>query len=342
MSVQDTAIGQGFRRSWMPSLIPHPSSLGRRMLCVASAAWCLGMAGPASGQNFPERPLRIVTSQAGGGNDVQARAIALGLTPLLGQQVIVDNRPSGVIPGEIVAQATPNGYTLLLYNNALWTGPLMQKTPYDPVRDFAPVTTATIGPNILVVNNALPVKSVKDLVALAKAKPGELNYASSGMGASNHLAAELFKAMAGVDIVRIGYKGAGPGLNDLMAGQIQVMFPTAGAAVPHMKSGRIRALAVTGLERSPVAPDLPTVAASGLPGYESLAVYGIFAPARTPQPIISLLNREIVRVLATAEVKDRFFRLGMETVGGSPEQLAAKVKSEMARMGKVIEKAGIK
>jgi tripartite-type tricarboxylate transporter receptor subunit TctC len=300
------------------------------------------MAGPAVAQQFPERPLRIVTSQAGGGNDVQARTIALGLTQALGQQVIVDNRPSGVIPGEIVAKAIPNGYTMLLYNNALWTGPLMQKTPYDPVRDFAPVTTVTIGPNILVVNNALPVKSVKDLIALARSKPGQLNYASSGMGASNHLAAELFNSMAGVDIVRIGYKGAGPGLNDVIAGQIQVMFPTAGAAVPLMKSGRIKALAVTGLERSPVAPELPTIAESGLPGYESLAVYGIFAPAGTPKPIISLLNGEIVRVLATPEVKDRFFRLGMETVGGSPEQLAAKVKSEMTRMAKVIQQAGIK
>jgi len=330
------------QRSGTSSLSPHPSSFARRSLLVTSAAFLVGMAGPAVAQQFPERPLRIVTSQAGGGNDVQARTIALGLTQALGQQVIVDNRPSGVIPGEIVAKAIPNGYTMLLYNNALWTGPLMQKTPYDPVRDFAPVTTVTIGPNILVVNNALPVKSVKDLIALARSKPGQLNYASSGMGASNHLAAELFNSMAGVDIVRIGYKGAGPGLNDVIAGQIQVMFPTAGAAVPLMKSGRIKALAVTGLERSPVAPELPTIAESGLPGYESLAVYGIFAPAGTPKPIISLLNREIVRVLATPEVKDRFFRLGMETVGGSPEQLAAKVKSEMTRMAKVIQQAGIK
>jgi tripartite-type tricarboxylate transporter receptor subunit TctC len=298
--------------------------------------------GSAWSQTFPERPLRIVTSQAGGGNDVQARAIGRGLTDALGQQVIVDNRPSGVIPGDIVSKATPNGYTLLFYNNALWTGPLMQKTPYDPVRDFAPVVTCTVGPNILVVNNSLPVKSVQELIALAKSKPGQLNYASSGLGASNHLAAELFKAMAEVDIVRIGYKGASPGLNDLIAGQVQVMFPTAGAAVPLIKSGRVKALAVTGLERSAVAPDLPTIAASGLPGYESLAIYGIFAPAGTPRPIIGRLNKEIVRVLATPEVKSLFFKLGMETVGGSPEQLGAKVKSEMTRMGKVIQAAGIK
>jgi tripartite-type tricarboxylate transporter receptor subunit TctC len=309
---------------------------------LLAAAFLHGAAGPAQAQNFPDRPLRIVTSQAGGGNDVQARMIAKGLTDVLGQQVIVENRPSGVIPGEIVAKAVPNGYTLLLYNNALWTGPLIQPTPYDPVRDFAPVTTSAIGPNILVVNNALPVKTVQDLIALARAKPGELNYASSGTGASNHLAAELFNTMAGVNIVRIGYKGASPGLNDLIAGQIQVMFPTVGAAAPLMKAGRVKALAVTGPERSPLVPQLPTVAASGLPGYESLAIYGIFAPRGTARPIVDRLNREIVRVLGSADVKQRFAGLGMETVGGSPEQLAAKVRDEMARMVKVIKAAGIK
>src|SRR5262245_6999582 len=234
---------------------------------------------PAFGQGYPSRPVRIVTSEPGGGNDVQARVIARGLTDALGQQVIVENRPSGVIPGEIVSKAPANGYTLLLYNNTLWTGPLLQKAPYDPLRDLAPVATATIGPNVLVVNNALPVTSVGELIALAKAKPGALNYASSGTGATNHLAAELFKTMAGVDIVRIGYKGANQGLNDLMAGQVQVMFPTAGAAAPHVKAGRVKALAVTSAERSSIAPELPTVASSGLPGYESLAIYGVFAPA---------------------------------------------------------------
>lgn len=296
----------------------------------------------ALAQTFPERPLRIVTSQAGGGNDVQARAIARGLAELLGQQVIVENRPSGVIRGDIVAKATPDGHTLLFYNNALWTGPLMQSTPYDPVRDFAPVTMATVGPNILVVYNGLPVTSVPQLIALAKSKPGELNYASSGLGASNHLAAELFKSMAGVDIVRVGYKGASPGLNDLMAGRVHVMFPTAGSAVPLINLGRIKALAVTGLERSKVAPELPTVAESGLPGYESLAIYGVFAPARTPKPIIERLNKEIVRVLALPALKGMFFKLGMETVGGSPAQLRDKVKDEMNRLGKVIQAAAIK
>jgi tripartite-type tricarboxylate transporter receptor subunit TctC len=183
---------------------------------------------------------------------------------------------------------------------------------------------------------------VQDLVALAKAKPGMLNYASSGMGATNHLAAELFKSMAGVDIVQIGYKGAGPGLNDLIAGQIQVMFPTAGAATPHVKSGRVRALAVTSPGRSPVAPHLPTIAESGLPGYESLAIYGIFVPAKTPRTIVERLNREIVRLLGAPGTKERFLAMGMETVGGTPGELGARVKADMRRTARVIEAAGIR
>jgi tripartite-type tricarboxylate transporter receptor subunit TctC len=300
------------------------------------------LCGAAAGQDYPSRPVRIVTSEAGGGNDFQARLVARGLTGALGQQVIVENRPSGVIPGEIVSRASPNGYTLLLYNNTLWIGPLIQATPYDPVRDLAPVTTVAIGPNFLVVTPLLPVNSVAELLALARSRPGELNYASSGTGATNHLAAELFKVMGGVNIVRIGYKGAGPALNDVIAGQIQVMFPTAGAAAPHVKSGRVKALAVTSPERSALAPQLPTVAASGLPGFESLAIYGMFAPARTPRPLINQLNGEIVRVLAAADMKEKFIAVGMETAGGSPEQLAATVRAEMARMGKVIKEAGIK
>jgi tripartite-type tricarboxylate transporter receptor subunit TctC len=310
-------------------------------IILLPSSFCLCIPG-AMAQEYPTRPVRIVTSEVGGGNDVQARMIARGLTHALGQQVIVENRPSGMIPGEIVSRASPNGYTLLLYNNTLWTGPMLQKAPYDPVRDLAPITTATVGPNILIVNTALPVKSVQDLVALAKAKPGVLNYASSGMGATNHLAAELFKSMAGVDIVQIGYKGAGPGLNDLIAGQIQVMFPTAGAATPHVKSGRVKALAVTSPARSPVAPQLPTIAESGLPGYESLAIYGIFAPAKTPRAILDRLNGEIVRILGAAETKERFLSMGMETVGGTPAELAARVKADMQRTGRVIKAAGIK
>ena len=315
--------------------------LPRLAVWVLLPAWA-GCAGAfAFGQDYPSRPVRIVTSEAGGGNDLQARVVARGLSAALGKQVIVENRPSGVIPGEIVSKASPNGYTLLLYNNTLWTGSLLQKTPYDPVKDFAPVTTVTIAPNILVVNNSMPVNSVADLIALAKSRPGELNYASSGAGASNHLAAELFNTMAGVRIVRIGYKGANQGLTDLIADQIQIMFPTAGAAAPHVKSGRVKGLAVTSAERSQLAPELPTVAASGLPGYESLAIYGTFVPAGTPRALVTRLNSEIVKILGSADVKEKFFSMGMDTIGGPPEQLAASVKSEMVRMGKMIKDAGI-
>jgi tripartite-type tricarboxylate transporter receptor subunit TctC len=308
---------------------------------IAVCAMVLG-AGVASGQNFPNKPIRIVTSEAGGGNDVQARLIAQGLTGALGEQVIVENRPSGIIPGDIVSKAQPNGYTLLLYNNALWTGPLIQSTPYDAVKDFSPIVAVSKAANVLVVNPALPIHSVAELIGLAKAKPGELNYGSSGTGASNHLAAELFRVMAGINIVRINYKGAGPALTALLAGEIQLMFPTAGAVAPHIRTGRVRVLAVTSAEPTALAPGVPTVAASGLPGYESISIYGIFAPAGTPRVLIDKLNREIVRLLNRADIKEKFFNAGMETMGGSPEQLGATVKSEIARVGRVIKQAGIR
>ncbi len=298
-------------------------------------------ASAVAAQDYPNKPIRIVTSEAGGGNDVQARLVAQGLASALGEQVIVENRPSGVIPGEVVSKAAPNGYTLLLYNNTLWIGPLLQNTPYDMARDFAPITSVTRAPNVLVVNSTLPVKSLAELVALAKAKPGELNYGSSGTGGSNHLAAELFRFMTGVNIVRINYKGAGPALTALLAGELQLMFPTAGAVTPHFKAGRVRALAVTSAEPTALFPGVPTVAAV-LPGYESISIYGIFAPAKTPRTIIDKLNQEIVRFLNRTEVKEKFFIAGMEAVGSSPEQFAATVKSEMARMGKGIKEAGIR
>lgn len=297
--------------------------------------------GAAAADDFPNKPLRLVTSEGGGGNDVQARIIAQGLAAALGQQVVVDNRPSGVVPGELVAKAAPNGYTLLFYNNALWIGPLLQSTPYDPVRDFAPVTLVSRGPNVLVVNPTLPVKSVGELVALAKSKPGGLNYGSSGTGASNHLAAELFKSMAGVDIVRVNYKGAGPALTALIAGELQVMFPTAGSVAPYLSSGRVKALAVTSAEASPLAPGVPTVAAT-LPGYESIAIYGLFAPVGTPRAVIERLREEIVKLVNRSDIKGKFASVGMEIGGGAPDELAAMVKSEMSRMGKVIKDAGIR
>ena len=303
-------------------------------------AIALSGAGAALAQDYPNKPVRMITSEAGGGNDVQARMIAQSLTLALGQQVVVENRPSGVIPGDIVSKAAPNGYTLLFYNNALWIGPLIQQAPYDVMRDFAPITAVAKAANVLVVAPALPVKSVEELIALARAKPGQLNYGSAGTGASNHLAGELFRTMARVDIVRINYKGAVSALTALLAGQLQLMFPSAGAAMPQVKAGRLKVLAVTSAEPTALFPGVPTVAAT-LPGYESISIYGVFAPAGTPRTIINRLNAEIVRVLNRVDVKAKFFGGGSEVAGGTPEQLAAMVKSEVARMDKVIRDAGI-
>ena len=293
-------------------------------------------------QPYPDKPIRLVTSEVGGGNDVQARLISTALSMRLNQRIVVDNRPSGVIPGDITAKAPPDGYTLLFYNNALWTASLLQKTPYDAMRDLAPVAWASSTPNVLVVNADVPAKSVSELIALARAKAGELNYASSGTGASNHLAGELFKSMAGVNIVRIAYKGAAQGMNDVVGGRVQVMFPTSVAATPFVKSGKVRALAVTSVQPSVLAPGLPTIAASGLPGYESIAIYGMFAPAKTPRSIVGTLNQEIERVLTTPDLKDKFLNIGMEPAGGAPEQLTAKMKSELARVAKLVREAGIR
>ena len=287
------------------------------------------------------KPLRIVTSEAGGGNDVPARIVAQGLTLALGQQVVIENRPSGVVPAEIVAKAAPNGYTLLFYNNALWTAPLIQATPYDMLRDFTPVSAVARAVNVLTVNSALPAKSVADLVALAKTKPGQLNYGSSGTGASNHLAAEIFRTMAQIEIVRVNYKGAGPALTALIAGELQLMFPSAGAATPHVRAGRVKALAVTSAAPSALFPGLPAIAAT-LPGYESLAIYGLFAPAGTPPAIIVRLNTVVAQFLARADIQERFAAAGMDAAASTPGQLSASVQAEVARIGKVIRAAGIR
>ena len=295
----------------------------------------------ANAAKYPVKPLRIVTSEAGGGNDVPARIVAQGLTLALGQQVVIENRPSGVVPAEIVAKAAPNGYTLLFYNNALWTAPLIQATPYDMLRDFTPVSAVARAVNVLVVNSALPAKSVADLIALAKTKPGGLNYGSSGTGASNHLAAEMFRTMALIDIVRVNYKGAGPALTALIAGELQLMFPSAGAATPHVRAGRVKALAVTSAAPSALFPGLPAIAAT-LPGYESLAIYGLFAPAGTPPAIIFRLNTVIAQFLARADIQERFAAAGMDAAASTPGQLGASVQAEVARISKVIKAAGIR
>jgi tripartite-type tricarboxylate transporter receptor subunit TctC len=316
-------------------------------IVVAIVVSCASVARLSSARaaDFPIRPIRIVTSEPGGGLDFAARLIAQGVSGPIGQALIVENRggAGGSIAIETVAKAQPDGYTLLLYGSTIWLVPFMRdRVTYDPVRDFAPVTLATISPNILVLNPAVPANSVKEFISLARAKPGELNYGSGALGASSHLAAELFKAMAGVNLTRVPYKGSGPALIGLVAGQVQVMFATAGGVSPHIKAGRLKALAVSTAQPSALFPGLPTIAASGLPGYESASMGTIFAPAKTPGAVIKRLNTEIVRYLHTPEAREKFLAGGVETVGSSPEQLAATMKAEMTRLGKVIKDAGIR
>lgn len=291
---------------------------------------------------FPHMPVRIVTADAGGGSDLVARLLAQGLTAAWGKQVLVDNRGGGTIAGEIVAHAAPDGHTLLYYGSTLWMLPLMRKdVPYEPLRDFQPVTLAVSTPAVLVVHPVLPVQSVRELIALAKAQPGRLNYASAAAGTATHLAAELFKAMAGIDVVRVPYKGTGAALNDLLGGQTQLMFAVAASVVPHVRAGRLRALAVTSAQPSAALPDLPTVAAS-VPGYEAVQFSGLFAPSRTSAAVVDLINRDCVRVLDSAEVRARLAGLGVDAVGSTPAAFAARIQTEMSVLGKVIRDTGIR
>ncbi len=285
--------------------------------------------------------MRIVTSSVGGGSDFISRLLAQGISGPLGQQVVVENRPSGIIIGETGAKAAPDGYTLIIFGNGLWVAPLLQpNVPYDPIGDFAPISVVTRQPNVLVVHPALPVKSVSDLIALAKARPGALNYAGGSSGSSVHLSAELFNSMAGIKTTRIPYKNVGVGYVDLMAGNVQFTFATT-SVLPHIKSGKLRALGVTSPEPSAVLPGVPAVA-EFLPGYQLDSIYGVLAPAKTPPAIIARLNREIVQFLSTPEAKARVLATGSEAVGSTPEQFAVRIKSEMTKMAKIIKDAGIK
>jgi tripartite-type tricarboxylate transporter receptor subunit TctC len=309
------------------------------MICAATMA--IGT-GAVCGQTYPNKPIRIVTSVTGGSLDLTARLIAPKLADGLGQQVIVDNR-GGVISMELVAKAPADGYTLLLAGGSLWISQFLRdNVAWDAVRDYLPITLLVTTPNIVAVHPSLPVRSVRELIAFTKARPGELNYSTGQAGASSHLAGELFKAMAGVNIVRVAYKGLGPAMLSLVTGETQLSFPNAASATPFMKSGKIKGLAVTTAQPSALAPGLPTMAASGLPGYESKATLGMFAPAKTPAPILDRLNREIVRTLNNADVKRRLFDSGAEVIAGSPMELAAVMKSEMATTGRLIKDVGIR
>lgn len=294
---------------------------------------------------YPTKPMRlIVTSAPGGAVDIVGRIVAQKLSEQTAQQVVVDNRAGagGNLGAEIAAKAPPDGYTLLLgtsthaINTVLYRG-----RNYDLVRDFAPISRVTIGQYVIVVHPSLPVKSVQELIALVRAKPGQLNYASGGTGNVTHLAGALFMGLTDLNVVHVPYKGSGPALTNLVGGQVELMFGNLTAALPHIRSGRLRALAVTGKERSLAAPELPTVTEAGLPGYVVIVWFGVLAPAATPREIVERLNRELVRAMSTADIRERLAGEGSTPATNTPEEFAALVRTEVAMWNKVIRDAKI-
>ena len=311
------------------------------LLVTSTAAWA--QTSPA----YPAKPIRlIVPFTPSGPTDILARAIGQKLTEALGPQVVVDNRPgaNGNIGTELVVKSPPDGYTLLLASAGILTvNPSLQsRLPFDVTRDLAPITLAASITNVLVVHPALPVKSVKDFIRLAQSRPGQLSYASSGMGSASHLAMELFKSTARVDILHVPYKGAAPGITDLMGGHVQVMLIGLPGALPPIKAGKLKALAVSSLRRSPAAPELLTIAESGLPGFEVINWLGVLAPAGTPRDIITKLNQEIGKALRQPDTTEKLVNQGFETIAGTPEQFAAYMKSETAKWAKVVKAGGAK
>lgn len=303
-----------------------------------------GAAGTAVAQDYPAKPVRlIVPFPPGGGNDTIARLLGQKLSPVLGQQVLVDNRPgaAGAIGAELAAKAAPDGYTLFLAGVATHgiNPNLQKKLAYDPVRDFHGVSLIASAPLLVVVHPSLPAKTVRQLVALARAKPGAINFASNGTGGSSHLAVEMFKMMTGTDMVHIPYKGLSLALTDLLSGQVEVMFSSAVAMLPQVKAGKLRAIAMTGAKRASAIPDIPTVAEAGVPGYETGSWYGIVAPARTPRPIIERLGREIAAITKAPEISDRLTNEAVIPVGSTPDEFDAHIRRELARWEKVIRAA---
>lgn len=316
----------------------------RILIAVAIAAATIL---PASAQNFPSRPVRFIVPFAPGGNtDVQGRLIALKLTEKWNQQVVVDNRAGagGTLGVEMLAKAPADGYTIALasFGNILVGPSLFPKLPYDPLKDLTPVVLVSQPPGLLVVNPGLPVKNVGELVAYGKANPGKLNYGSAGNGTWNHLFAEHFKALAGIQMTHIPYKGANPAVTDVMGGQIQLAFAPFPSAVPQIKSGRLRVLGVTSAQRSPVLPEVPTVAESGLPGYSAASWFAVLGPAKMPQNVVTIINRDTNAVLAQPEVKAAFAADGTEPAGGTPEQLRESMRSGIAQWGKLVRDLGVK
>jgi tripartite-type tricarboxylate transporter receptor subunit TctC len=306
----------------------------------------LAVAAQVFAQSYPAKPIRIVVPYPPGGfNDTLGRTLAAKFQDAWGEPVIVENKPGAntVIGSDYVAKAQPDGYTLLIVAFPFAVTPsLIRNMPYDTLKDFQPVILAATSPNLLVVNPEVPIRSVKELIAAAKAKPQSLSYASTGNGSSNHISMELFKSLAGVDIVHIPYKGSAPAVTDLLGGQVQVMFDNVPNVVQHVKAGKLRALAVSGAKRTPLAPDIPTVAEAGVPGYELTVWFGLVAPAGTPREVVQKLNAETLRILAMPDVRERFLSQGVEPQGSTPEQFAEHIRSQMAKWSKVVRDAGVK
>ena len=320
--------------------------MNARGVALLTAVWAAAVAGttPAA-ETYPVRPIRVIVPQsAGGSTDLAARMVTQRLDDVLKQPVVVDNRPgAGSINGtDIVAKAAPDGYTLLAVAASFTITPSLRKRlPFDPGKDFTPITQLVILPHVLVVHPSVPAKNVKELIALAKSKPGELNCASSGVGTSTHLAVEQFMYMTGTRMAVIPYKGGAPGIVALLGGQVQLYFATISTSLPHIKSGKLRALAVTSANRSSAAPEYPTIAEAGVPGYEHSSWVGVLAPVKTPRAVIDKLNREMVKIVQSPEVKGAFLRDGLESVGDTPEEFGKIIRAELAKWSKLVKAAGI-
>ncbi len=330
------------KKNWIPAFAGMTRRAAGMMLALVA---CL-FAPAAASQTYPSKPIRIVVPYPPGGfNDTLGRTLAAKFSEAWGQPAVVENKPGGntLIGSEFVAKSAPDGYTLLVVAFPFSVVPSLFKTmPYDTVKEFAPVSLAAQSPNLLVVNPALPVKTVGELIAYAKAKPGTLSYASTGNGSSNHISMELFKNLAGVDIVHIPYKGSAPAVTDLLGGQVLLMFDNTPNVLPHVKSGRLRALGQSGTTRGALTPEVPTVAEAGVPGYEVTVWFGLVAPAGTPREVVDKLNGEVRRILAMPDVREKFAAQGVEPVGSTPEQFGAHIREQMAKWGKVVKDAGVK
>ena len=307
------------------------------------------MAQPAStgsGQAYPARPIRIIVPQSpGASTDITARLVAQGLNEAFRQPVIVDNRPgsSGIAGTELVARAAPDGYTLMVVASSFAINPALgRKMPFDSIRDFTTITQLSKFPNMLAAHPSAPVKTLQDVIALAKAKPGQLNYASAGVATGTHMTVELLKFMTGIELLHVPYKGGGPAMTAAMGGQTQLVVGTSVGLLPHVRAGRLRAIAITSAQRSAAAPEIPTFAESGAPGYEHEPWNGMFGPAGMPKPVLARVNAEVVRVLQSPDVKKVFERDGADIVGSTPEQFGIVLKAEIAKWTKVAKAAGIK